>query len=183
MSTAPHRPRGHVSPEPSVKILLLFFVLSVMPVTASLEGSGAVQAGLILTVQPPGVANHRMTPPITGKALGMTVAAGALVSPTFSVEGEFVVGGTVATPQHFSCSWGEDYTAEVRDLLLNGNVRWRAFRHLELIGGGGLALSTFASRSIVRTDLFPTPRTTTLPDQVTTSRRPTLGGASRHRSR
>jgi hypothetical protein len=187
-----------VATVPGVRVFLVVLVLSVMSVaaasgasgheaeqqpapassTATTNPKGYVQAGLIMTVQPAGVANHRVTPPISGKALGMAVAAAANVTPAFSIEGEFVVGGTIATPQRFSYNWGEEYTSEVRDLLFNGNLRWRprTIPHLELIGGGGLALSTFASRSIVRTDLFPTPRTTTLPDQVTTSRRPTLGG-------
>ena len=43
-------------------------------------------------------------------------------------------------------------------MFLGANVRWRpvAARYLELVGGGGLAFSTFAERSIVRTELpFP----------------------------
>jgi hypothetical protein len=144
---------------------------------AAADPKGYVQAALIMTVQPAGVANHRVTPPISGKTLGMAVAAGAILTPTLSIEGEFVVGRSISTAQHFSYSWSEDYTGQSRDLLLNGNLRWRpgGVRHLELIGGGGLAISTFAERSIVRTDFFPTPHTSTAPDQITTSRQPTLG--------
>jgi hypothetical protein len=108
----------------------------------------------------------------------MAAAVGAFVTSTLAIEGEFVVGRTISTPQHFSYFWSEDYTGQSRDLLLNGNIRWtpRRTRHVELIGGGGLAISTFAERSVVRTDFFPTRSTSTAPDQITTSRRPTLGG-------
>ena len=119
---------------------------------------GYVQAGLLGTAQPAGVPNHRVTPPISGTTVGVAAAVGFFVTPTVAVEGELVAGRPISTPQRFSCDWFEDFTAESRDVFLGANVRWRpvAARYLELVGGGGLAISTFAERSIVRTDLpFP----------------------------
>jgi hypothetical protein len=136
-----------------------------------------VQSAVILTVGPEGVANHRVRPPISGSTVGVSGAAGTFVIPVLAVEAEFVLERTISTPQHFSYGWSEDYTGQSRDLLLNGNVRWcpRGTRHVEVIGGGGLAVSRFAERSIVRTDLYPTKITSVLPDKTTTSLQPTVG--------
>ena len=119
---------------------------------------GYVQAGLLWTAQPAGVPNHRVTPPISGTTVGVAAAVGFFVAPTVALEGEVVAGRAISTPQQFHYNWTEDYTAESRDVFLGANVRWSpvAARYLELVGGGGLAISTFAERSIVRTELpFP----------------------------
>ena len=126
--------------------------------TAAAAPRGYVQAGLLLTSQPAGTPNHRVTPAISGTAGGLSTAVGFFVTPTLAVEGEFVASRPISTPQHFSYDWFEDFTGESRDVFLGANIRWHpaAARYLELIGGGGLAFSTFAERSIVRTELpFP----------------------------
>lgn len=137
-----------------------------------------VQGAVIVTVAPEGVANHRVTPPVSGNTVGVSGSAGTFVLPALAVEAEVVLERTISTPQHFSYNWSEDYTGQSRDLLLNGNVRWRSrgTRYLEVVGGGGLAVSRFAERSIVRTDFYPTKIETLLPDQTTMSLQPTVGG-------
>jgi hypothetical protein len=137
-----------------------------------------VQAGALGIAQPAGVANHRIDPPVSGGAFGVTASAGAFLTPAFAIEGEFVTQRAVSTRQHFSYSWAEDYTSQNSDRFISGYARWRwggEAGHVELIGGGGLAVSSFAVRSNVRTDFFPA-GVTPLPDQVTKYKAPTLGG-------
>jgi len=123
---------------------------------AAAEPKGYLQAGLIATAQPAGTANHRVLPPISGSTVGMAAAVGFFMAPNVAIEGEFVAGPPISTRQRFSYDWFEDFTGESRDVFLGANVRWRRAAHFELAGGGGLAFSTFAERSIVRTDLpFP----------------------------
>ena len=142
---------------------------------ASAEPKGYVQAGLMVTAQPAGIANHRVSPAINGTTVGLAGGGGFYVTRTLAIEGE-LAWTKISTPQHFSYNWTEDYTGESRDMFLGANVRWRSARHLEFVGGGGLAFSTFAERSIVRTDFFPVARTTALPDQVMTDHQPALNG-------
>jgi len=131
-------------------------VTAVVASVAAAEPKGYLQAGLMVTAQPAGVANHRVTPPISGTTVGLAAAGGVFVTRTLAIEGEVVAGRAISTPQQFSYNWTEDYTAESRDVFLGANVRWRRAAHLEFVGGGGLAFSTFAERSIVRTELpFP----------------------------
>ena len=128
------------------------------------------------TAQPAGTANHRVTPAIGGTTVGLAAAGGIFVTRTLAVEGEVVTGKAISTPQQFWYNWSEDYTGQSRDAFLGANVRWRPAAHFELAGGGGLAFSTFAERSRVRTDTFPVLRMTALPDQVETVRQPALNG-------
>jgi hypothetical protein len=57
------------------------------------------------------------------------------VSGTLAVEGEFVYGGTVATPQFTF------FDEKARDMLLSGLLRYQppAMSRLALVGGGGIA--------------------------------------------
>lgn len=157
--------------------LLVHAILSMTLVAsvAAASPDGYVQAGAMATVQPAGTANHRVRPPVSGGTIGVAAAAGVFVAPRLAIEGEVVAGRAISTAQQFFYNWTEDYTAESRDVFLGANVRWAARRHLEFVGGGGIAFSTFAERSIVRTDPFP-PRTTDLPDQVQTARQLTVNG-------
>jgi hypothetical protein len=161
-----------------VPLILIPMVWSMTLVAsvAAAEPKGYLQAGLMVTAQPPGTANHRVTPAINGETVGLAAAGGVFVTRTLAVEGEVVAGKAISTPQQFHYNWNEDYTGQSRDVFLGANVRWRPAAHLELVGGGGLAFSTFAERSIVRTDTFPVPRMTALPDQVETVRQPALNG-------
>lgn len=137
------------------------------------EPRGYLQAGGMVTAQPAGIPNHRVTPPISGRTIGLAAAVGFFVTPTLAVEGEVVGGRAISTPQRFSYNWREDYIGQSRDVFLGANVRWRpaARRPLELVGGGGVAVATFANRSIVVTYSFALPPRppTTEPDAVATS--------------
>ena len=140
-------------------------------------GKGYVQVGAMATTQPPGTPNHRIVPAISGSTIGIAAAGGVWLSPTVAVEGEFLGGPPVSTPQRFSYDWREDFTGESRDLILGANLRWRPGPRgiAELFGGGGIAVSTFAERSIIETRMFP-PSTSRQPDQVVTSINGTLNG-------
>jgi hypothetical protein len=146
---------------------------------ASAEPKGYLQSGLMVTAQPAGIPNHRVTPAISGTAVGLAAAVGFFLTPTLAIEGEVVGGGAISTPQRFSYNWREDYIGENRDVFLGANVRWRpATRPLEFVGGAGLAVNTVASRSIVVTDVFAIPPRPprTEPDEVMTSRQFALNG-------
>ena len=156
-------------------LIPMVWSMTLVALVAAAEPKGYLQAGLMGTVQPAGIPNHRVTPPISGTTIGLAAAGGAFVTPTLAIEGELVAGNAISTPQHFHYDWTEDYTAQSRDVFLGANVRWRPVAHLELIGGGGLAFNTFANRSIVRTDFFPVTHTTQ-PDQVETVSQPALNG-------
>jgi hypothetical protein len=140
-------------------------------------GKGYVQAGVMMTEQRAGIPNHRVTPGLGGSAIGLVAGGGVWLTPTVAVEGEFVGGRAVSTPQQFWYDWSEDFTGESRDLLFGANVRVRPapIAPVELFGGGGLVISTFAERSIVATYMFP-PRTSTQPDQVDTQMGLTVNG-------
>ena len=146
---------------------------------AAAAPKGYVQAGLLWTAQPAGVPNHRVTPPISGTTVGVAAAVGFFVTPTVAIEGEFVAGRPISTPQRFSYNGFEDFTGESRDVFAGANARWRPVPLLELTGGGGLAFSTMAERSIVRTELpFPgRPNVpTSEPDRVDTDVQPAVNG-------
>ena len=154
-------------------------VVCSMTLVASVATAGPdsyVQAGVLATVQPAGTANHRVSPPIGGEAVGLAAAVGFHVAPRLAIEGEFVASGAVSTPQQFFYTWTEDYIGESRDTFLGANVRWAAQPHLEFVGGVGVAFSTFAERSIVRTDNFPVVHKTPLPDQEETDRQLAVNG-------
>ena len=141
------------------------------------------QAGLIGIAQPAGDANHRVSPPLSGEALGITAAVGHFLKPSFAIEGEFGFPHTISVPQQFSYTWRDHYTAESRDVLLNCNLRWlpRSSPYLEITGGGGLMISRIAQRSTIRTNvatpLPPGPEVETIGDIVTTEAQWTIGGA------
>ena len=154
-----------------MKACLIPVLLVVMTTPAAGEPKGYVQVGVLGTAQPAGTANHRVSPPISGTTVGLATAGGFFVTRTLAVEGELVAGRAISTPQQFFYNSIEDYTGQSRDVFLGANVRWRRAAHLEFVGGGGLAFSTFAERSIVRTELpFPgRPNVpTSVPDRVDT---------------
>lgn len=136
-----------------------------------------LHGGLNSRVLPEGLANHRVSPPLAGWAHDWFAAVGRFVSPNVSLEGEVVAGGTVSAPQRFSYLQSSDYTAEVRDIWLVANVRARGAAHLELLVGGGIALSTLAKRSVIASRQGPGGLSTeTFPDQVDTHRKPMFVG-------
>jgi hypothetical protein len=115
-----------------------------------------VQGALFLNVQPAGTANHRISPALGGESIGMAGSAGAWVTPTLALEGEFAFGPGVSMPQQFSYSWLENYTVGIRDSLLGANVRGkgRSTGPLEFIAGGGLAFTRVRETDIVATYVF-----------------------------
>jgi hypothetical protein len=136
------------------------------------EWTPYVQVGLVRTEQPAGIPNHRVYPPLEGGTTGLTAAVGFFRTPIVAVEGEFVANRAISTPQQFSYDWRENYIAQSRDLFLTVNGRVRPFPRgpFELVGGTGVAISTFALRDIVATYSFAIPPRppTNEPDQVTT---------------
>jgi hypothetical protein len=138
------------------------------------------QAALVVALASEGTANHRVHPPIGGTSTGVSIAVGGFVAPALAIEGEFVLEGATTTPQRFSYNWSEDFVGESRDLLFNANLRLhpRRARYLDLIGGGGVAVSRFAERSIIRTDYYPATTRSMLPDNSSSDVRPTVGGGA-----
>jgi hypothetical protein len=161
------------------KLVLGVVPLVLMTTLAAAEPNGYVQAGGLVTRQPAGTPNHRISPALGGTAVVVTAAVGVFVTPTLAVEGEVVGGRAISTPQRFSYNWSEDFTGQSRDVFLGANVRWRPVAFLELIVGGGTAFSTVAERCVLRTDRYPFPptsRTSPQPDRVETFRHLALDG-------
>jgi hypothetical protein len=163
------------------KVPFVLVLLALTTTRAAAETKGYVQAGVLATAQPAGTPNHRISPALSGTTVGATATAGFFLTPTVAIEGEIVAGRAISTQQGFFYDWSVDFTGQSRDVFLGANVRWRpaAARYLELVGGGGLAFSTVAERSVVRTERFPFPptvRTSPQPDQVETFRQLALNG-------
>jgi hypothetical protein len=139
------------------------------------EPRGFVQIAPMIVGQQKGKPNFRVHPPFGGVAPGVSLAAGLRVAKSVAVEGEVVVAGTISAPQYFAYSWRKDYVSESRDLLVGANVRYSPGQDgsVEIFGGGGLAISHFANRSIVRTD-YPT-KITSERDEEETTYRPMAG--------
>jgi hypothetical protein len=136
-----------------MKRLVPCMPLVLMATLAGAEPKGYVQAGVLATAQPAGTPNHRISPAISGRAAGVAAAVGFFVAPKLAIEGEVLANWPVSTRQRFSYNWFEDFTGESRDVFVGVNGRFRPVRLLELVGGGGVAFSTVAERSIIRTDL------------------------------
>jgi hypothetical protein len=100
---------------------------------------------------------HREFPNLQGTAPAVSVSAGGFLSPSLALEGEFVYGGTVSAPQRFSYFSSEDYIAGSRDLLFNELLRYRPGGRapVEIVVGGGYALTTVSEKSIVSTSGNP----------------------------
>jgi hypothetical protein len=122
--------------------------------SAVAETKTYIQPALFGITRLAGVPNHRVWPPISGSALGASIAFGSFLWGAVALEGEFAMRGTVATPQRFSYNWLVDYTGEVRDRSFGALVRWRprGVRHVELMGGYGLVVTTVTERDRVRTN-------------------------------
>lgn len=124
-----------------------------------------------IVVQGEGVANHRVMPPLSDSALGVSVAVGRTVTPALAVEAEAVWTSALTTDQQFTYTWRQNYTAGDRDVLFNVNLRYRE-SWLEVFGGGGLAVTTMSRRSIVQTGPGAHEQSSQ-PDESTTSVHPT----------
>ena len=105
---------------------------------------GVIQGSVIVGAQPASNDTYqRVSPNLSGHALGLIAEAGAFLSKSWALEGEFVYGAPVSVHQLFSYSWREDYIAENRGVLLNELVRWKPGGNspVEVVGGGGVAVT------------------------------------------
>lgn len=113
---------------------------------------GYAQGLVLASYHPPASESyHRESPNLRGTAPAVSVTAGGFLSPSLALEGEFVYGRSVSAPQRFSYTISEDYIAGSRDLLFNELVRYRPRGRapVEIVVGGGYALTTVTERSIV----------------------------------
>lgn len=109
---------------------------------SKLQDRAYVQGSVFLATNPPGIANHRVAPPLGGETVGLAASAGAFVTDGTAIEGEFILGGALSNQQQFSYWWREEYMARVRDLLFNANLRSKPAKSpIELVVGGGLVVS------------------------------------------
>jgi hypothetical protein len=163
----------------ALSLMLVVALESQEPAPASAPvHKGYVQGTVLVTTQPAGVANHRVSPPLGGHATGIAASAGLFVAPIVSIEGEVVLGGSIAAPQRFSYDWREDYIAEHRDLLVNVNLRSRPGgpRWPELVIGGGLAIARTRRLSRVSTYSYDPSITFSAPDYTGIERGINIGG-------
>jgi hypothetical protein len=119
---------------------------------------GYVQGAILVSRHPPaGASYHRVSPNLEGTVPAISVSAGGFVSPAIALAGEFYCGKTVSMPQHFSYDYSEDYNAGVRDVLLDGLLRYNpgGQSRVEIVGGGGYARTTVSETSIVKKSGFP----------------------------
>lgn len=143
-------------------ILAPFFLSASLAQTAAAPPDarrrGYVQALVHASYHPAASTSyHRESPNLTGTTAALSVSAGGFLSRSIGLEGEFVYGGTVSAPQRFSYFSSEDYLAGSRDLLFNELVRFRpgGRASVELVAGGGYALTTVSEKSIVSTSGNP----------------------------
>jgi hypothetical protein len=132
-------------------------------------GRAVIQGAVIVGAQPASSGTYqRVSPNLSGHSIGIVAEAGAFLSKSWALEGEFVFGAPVSVQQLFSYSWREDYIAENRDLLLTELVRWKpgGDSHVEFVGGGGVAITRARKLSHTITYAFdPNNLTNRIPDE------------------
>jgi hypothetical protein len=138
-----------------------------------------LQVAPVVTVHTEGEQYHRASPPLTGTTFGGAATAGVWMVPELAVEAEVLLDGLLSGAIVDSYSTRTDYTAESRDIVVGGQLRFRprGGSHLEFTAGGGVAFSRFARRDIVSTSFFPPGNTTRWPDQETSTAQPTVSGS------
>jgi hypothetical protein len=128
---------------------------------------GYVQGSILVTVQPAGTAvqpfgeGTAVSPPLGGNTWSIAAGAGVFLTPRVALEGDFAFGGVIGVTQTFTFYGStQTYRAENRDVLFNANVRWSpgGRRRVELVAGGGLAVSRFRQRNGLLTTTYPSPR-------------------------
>jgi hypothetical protein len=99
---------------------------------------------------------HRVSPPLGGASWDLSGGGGLFVTHVAALEGEFMFGGKLSTPQRFSYFTSDEYIEESRDLILDALVRGYPgnSRRLSLVGGGGYAWTRTAETSVIHTDSF-----------------------------
>ncbi|HVL66867.1 MAG TPA: hypothetical protein VM364_06345 [Vicinamibacterales bacterium] len=127
---------------------LIAAALALLPLQTPAEPSaraplrGYVQPAGLIVVQPASEERyHRVSPNLSGNTTALAFAAGVSLGRT-GIEGEVVLVRDLAAPQRFLYTSSEDYRIHNRDTLLNVLVRLRAGRDMEVVGGGGLVMST-----------------------------------------
>ena len=138
-----------------------------------------LQIAPVVTVHPEGTQYHRASPPLTGTTFGGAAAAGVWMVPELAVEAEVLVDGLLSGGIVDSYSTRTEYTAESRDIVVGGHVRFRprGGSHLEFTAGGGVVFSRFARRNSVSTSLFPPGTVTRWPDRETSATKATVSGS------
>jgi hypothetical protein len=119
---------------------------------------GYVQGSMLVTIQPEGTTPEGVAPPFSGRTVAVGAQAGRFFTPHLAVEGEFVFGRSIAVSQTLTFyTSSEAYRADSRDLLFNANLRWTpgGGGRVELVGGGGLAISRIGKSNGVLTATYP----------------------------
>jgi hypothetical protein len=138
-----------------------------------------LQIAPVVTVHTEGEQYHRASPPLTGTTVGGALSAGVWLVPELAVEAEVLLDGLLSGSIVDSYSTRTEYTAESRDIVVGGHVRFRprGGSRLEFTAGGGVVFSRFARRDSVSTSLFPPGAVTRWPDQETSTTQPTVSGS------
>lgn len=114
-----------------------------------------VQASLFASVRPAdGYRILHIDRNLSGTTVALSMAAGARVSRSLGVEGEFVYGGSIAARQVFNYTTSEAYTAENQQVLVSALLRYRAGASsgVEIVGGGGYGRSIDRHTAVTITD-------------------------------
>lgn len=110
-----------------------------------------VQAGLVLSVHPEGPGYLRVDSTVHGTTAGAMLAGGVRLGPTVALEAEAMLERRLSAPLAFTYAGRvSSVEGELRDLFLGANLRWNPGRkyRLELVAGGGMAVSRYVQRDI-----------------------------------
>jgi hypothetical protein len=164
-------------------MLAIIFVLALEQQTPTSSDApaprGYVQGSMLVTIQPEGTTPEGVAPPFSGRTVAVGAQAGRFFTPHLAVEGEFVFGRSIAVSQTLTFyTSSEAYRADSRDLLFNANLRWTpgGGGRVELVGGGGLAISRIGKLNGVLTVTYPSRSQYPLEDARETDHVLNLGG-------
>jgi hypothetical protein len=170
-------------------MLVLLLVLALEPQASPPSDApaprGYVQGSVLISAQPTGTAVQPLgeavavSPPLGGTTWSIAGAVGRFLTPRVALEGEFAFSGVIGLSQTFTFySSTQTYRAERRDVLFNANVRWSLGDRgrVELVAGGGLAVSRFGQRDGVLTTTYPSPSQHPTPEYSERDDVLTLGG-------
>jgi hypothetical protein len=110
-----------------------------------------VQGGLVVSVHPAGPGYLRVDSTVHGATAGAMLAGGVRLGPTVALEAEAMLERGLSAPLAFTSGGRVSrFEGELRDLWLGANLRWNPGRkyHLELVAGGGMAVSRYAQRGV-----------------------------------
>jgi hypothetical protein len=88
-----------------------------------------------------GASYYHVADNLGGQTWAIAGGAGAFLTPSIGLEGEFVLGGLVSAPQVFSYSYRTEYIAQNRDIVIDGLLRFRSSERSvwQFLAGGGFA--------------------------------------------